>query len=77
MAAYNLQGDEGFPRSLKQLAQRVTMSPIIDAGVSRGTTSGGLARLDWSIPTGVDGGQFSKLGGQRRLAWTAALKKNP
>jgi acyl-CoA thioesterase-1 len=28
---------------------------IIDAGVSGDTTSAGLARLDWSIPDGVDG----------------------
>ena len=28
---------------------------IADAGVSGDTTSGGLARLDWSIPDGTDG----------------------
>jgi len=56
MAAYNLQGDEGFPAQLEAaLRKRGHDVSIIDAGVSGDTTSGGLARLDWSIPDGVDG----------------------
>lgn len=56
MAAYNLNGDEGFPARLEAaLRERGHDVAIIDAGVSGDTTSGGLARLDWSIPDGVDG----------------------
>ena len=56
MAAYNLQGEEGFPSRLEAaLRERGHDISIIDAGVSGDTTSGGLARLDWSIPDGVDG----------------------
>ncbi|MDF1608197.1 arylesterase [Hoeflea sp. YIM 152468] len=56
MAAYNLQADEGVPARLQaELNARGHAVEIIDAGVSGDTTSGGLARLDWSIPDGVDG----------------------
>ena len=56
MAAYNLQASEGFPERLEAaLRARGHDVTIIDAGVSGDTTSGGLARLDWSIPDGVDG----------------------
>ncbi|MCY0148961.1 arylesterase [Hoeflea sp. G2-23] len=56
MAAYNLAADEGFPARLEaELRARGHDVEIIDAGVSGDTTSGGLARLDWSIPDGVDG----------------------
>jgi len=56
MAAYNLKGDEGFPARFEAaLRERGHDVTIIDAGVSGDTTSGGLARLDWSIPDGVDG----------------------
>ena len=56
MAAYNLQGEQGFPSRLEaELRKRGHDVSIIDAGVSGDTTSGGLARLDWSIPDGVDG----------------------
>jgi len=56
MAAYNLQGNEGFPARLEAaLRERGHDVEIADAGVSGDTTSGGLARLDWSIPDGVDG----------------------
>ena len=56
MASYNLQGDEGFPARLEAaLRERGHDVEIIDAGVSGDTTSGGLARLDWSIPEGIDG----------------------
>jgi len=56
MAGYGLQGDEGFPARLQAaLKERGHDVEITDAGVSGDTTSGGLARLDWSIPDGVDG----------------------
>ncbi len=56
MAGYGLQGSEGFPAQLQAaLIQRGHNVEIIDAGVSGDTTSGGLARLDWSIPDDVDG----------------------
>lgn len=56
MAGYGLQGDEGFPARLEAALRRQGYDvEIIDAGVSGDTTSGGLARLDWSIPDGVDG----------------------
>jgi acyl-CoA thioesterase-1 len=56
MAAYNLQSSEGFPARLEAaLRERGHTVSITDAGVSGDTTSGGLARLDWSIPDGTDG----------------------
>ncbi|MGJ8572918.1 MAG: arylesterase [Hoeflea sp.] len=56
MAAYNLQASEGFPARLEAaLRERGHNVTITDAGVSGDTTSGGLARLDWSIPEGTDG----------------------
>jgi acyl-CoA thioesterase-1 len=56
MAGYGLDGAEGFPARLEAaLRDAGHQVEIIDAGVSGDTTSGGLARLDWSIPDGVDG----------------------
>lgn len=56
MAGYGLDGAEGFPARLEAaLKARGHAVEIVDAGVSGDTTSGGLARLDWSIPEGVDG----------------------
>lgn len=56
MAAYNLQASEGFPARLEAaLRERGHTVSITDAGVSGDTTSGGLARLDWSVPDGTDG----------------------
>lgn len=56
MAGYGLEGGEGFPARLEAaLRERGHDVEIIDAGVSGDTTSGGLARLDWSIPDGADG----------------------
>lgn len=56
MAAYNLQASEGFPARLEAaLRERGHDVSITDAGVSGDTTSGGLARLDWSVPDGTDG----------------------
>lgn len=56
MAGYQLDAAEGFPARLQAaLRQAGHQVEIADAGVSGDTTSGGLARLDWSIPDGVDG----------------------
>lgn len=56
MAGYGLDGADGFPARLQAaLEERGHAVEIIDAGVSGDTTSGGLARLDWSIPEDVDG----------------------
>lgn len=56
MAGYGLDGADGFPARLQvALEERGHAVEIVDAGVSGDTTSGGLARLDWSIPDGVDG----------------------
>jgi acyl-CoA thioesterase I len=45
MAGYQLPASDAFPVKLE----------IANAGVSGDTTSGGLARLDWSIPDGTKG----------------------
>lgn len=54
MAGYGLQPGESFPdkleAALKAKGHDVAME---NAGVSGDTTSGGLARLDWSVPDGT------------------------
>lgn len=54
MAGYNLDAGEGFPEKL-QAALRTRGHDVViaNAGVSGDTTSGGLSRLDWSIPDGT------------------------
>ncbi len=55
-AGYQLPPGEGFPEQLqKALTARGVDVKIIGAGVSGDTTSGGLARLDWSVPDGTSG----------------------
>lgn len=55
MAGYQLEKQEGFPARLQsELIARGFDVEVIDAGVSGDTTSGGLARLDWSVPEGTD-----------------------
>ena len=55
MAGYQLEKQEGFPARLQSaLTARGYDVEITDAGVSGDTTSGGLARLDWSVPEGTD-----------------------
>jgi acyl-CoA thioesterase-1 len=51
MAGYGLAEKDGFPAKL-QAALRVKGHDVevINAGVSGDTASGGLARLDWSVP---------------------------
>lgn len=55
MAGYELAPEDAFPAklevALKDKGHDVT---IANASVSGDTTSGGLARLDWSVPDGTD-----------------------
>jgi acyl-CoA thioesterase-1 len=54
-AGYGLAADEAFPVRLQRaLAAKGVATEIANAGVSGDTTSGGLARLDWSVPDGTD-----------------------
>ncbi|WP_430514212.1 arylesterase [Pannonibacter phragmitetus] len=54
-AGYQLAPDEAFPvqleKALKEKGENVT---VINAGVSGDTSSGGLSRLDWSVPQDAD-----------------------
>ncbi|MEO1397691.1 MAG: arylesterase [Pseudomonadota bacterium] len=55
-AGYRLAPEEAFPVKLqKALDERGVAVTIIGAGVSGDTTSGGLARLNWSVPEDADG----------------------
>lgn len=55
MAGYQLGPGESFPEMLESaLKERGHDVVIINAGVSGDTTSGGLARLDWSVPGNTD-----------------------
>ncbi|MCT8989097.1 arylesterase [Chelativorans sp. SCAU2101] len=55
MAGYQLAPGESFPEQLeKALAARGHEVTVTNAGVSGDTTSGGLSRLDWSVPDGTD-----------------------
>jgi acyl-CoA thioesterase-1 len=54
-AGYGLPANEAFPAKLQQaLAGKGINVDIVNAGVSGDTTSGGLARLDWSVPADTD-----------------------
>ncbi|WP_378946796.1 arylesterase [Mesorhizobium sp. ANAO-SY3R2] len=54
MAGYGLGPGEGFPEKLEAaLRARGHDVVITNAGVSGDTTSGGLSRLDWSVPEGT------------------------
>jgi acyl-CoA thioesterase-1 len=54
-AGYGLPQSAAFPTRLEDAlkAKGLTVS-IANAGVSGDTASGGLARLDWSVPDGTD-----------------------
>lgn len=55
MAGYRLAPGEGFPEQLEAaLRERGHDIAITNAGVSGDTTSGGLERIDWSVPDGTD-----------------------
>ena len=54
-AGLGLATQDAFPSRLQQaLAAKGIAATIVNAGVSGDTTSGGLARLDWSVPDGTD-----------------------
>jgi len=54
-AGYQLPESAAFPSQLARALQaKGHKVEIINAGVSGDTTSGGLARLDWSVPDGTD-----------------------
>jgi acyl-CoA thioesterase-1 len=54
-AGLGLPEKDGFvPRLQAALAVKGIAAAIVNAGVSGDTTSGGLARLDWSVPEGTD-----------------------
>ncbi|TCQ25000.1 arylesterase [Rhizobium sp. PP-CC-3G-465] len=56
MAGYQLPPDDAFPARLeKALRDKGHDVSISNAGVSGDTTSGGLARIDWSVPDGTKG----------------------
>jgi acyl-CoA thioesterase-1 len=54
-AGLGLSGGEAFPANLaRALKAKGIAVDIANAGVSGDTASGGLARLDWSVPEGTD-----------------------
>ncbi|HEV7249394.1 MAG TPA: arylesterase [Shinella sp.] len=56
MAGYQLPAADAFPVKLQAaLREKGYEVEIANAGVSGDTSSGGLARLDWSIPDGTRG----------------------
>lgn len=55
MAGYGLAHGEGFTdRLAAALARAGVQATVINAGVSGDTSSGGLERLDWSVPDSAD-----------------------
>ena len=55
-AGLGLPANETFPAKLASaLKAKGLVVDIADAGVSGDTTSGGLGRLEWSVPDGTDG----------------------
>ena len=56
MAGYQLPPGDGFPAKLEAALKAKGLDvAVADAGVSGDTTSGGLSRIDWSVPDGTDG----------------------
>jgi acyl-CoA thioesterase I len=54
-AGYQLPGTAAFPVQLERaLKAKGLAAEVANAGASGDTTSGGLARLDWSVPVGTD-----------------------
>jgi acyl-CoA thioesterase-1 len=54
-AGYGLPGQDAFPAKLGvALKAKAIDAEIINAGVSGDTASGGLGRLDWSVPEGTE-----------------------
>lgn len=54
-AGFGLAAQDALPAKLERaLKARGVAADIANAGVSGDTASGGLARLDWSVPDGTD-----------------------
>jgi acyl-CoA thioesterase-1 len=54
-AGYGVGPGESFPEQLQAaLVARGYQATVVNAGVSGDTTTGGLARLDWSVPDSAD-----------------------
>lgn len=55
MAGYQLAPGDGFTDQLEKALQEAGRQvEVANAGVSGDTSTGGLARLDWSVPDGTD-----------------------
>ncbi|NEU10956.1 arylesterase [Methylobacterium sp. BTF04] len=55
-AGYRLPASAAFPTVLeRELKARGRVVSVANAGVSGDTSTGGLDRLDWSVPDGTDG----------------------
>jgi len=66
-AGYQLAPGAGFPAQLERALQDEGLDvTVVDAGVSGDTTSGGLARLDWSVGADADA-VIVELGGNDAL----------
>jgi acyl-CoA thioesterase I len=66
-AGYGLAQADAFPAKLERALRAKGLAvEIIDAGVSGDTSTGGLARLDWSVPEGTDA-VILELGGNDAL----------
>lgn len=66
-AGYGLPAAEAFPVQLqKALSEKGHAVEVVNAGVSGDTTTGGLARLDWSVPEDADA-VILELGGNDAL----------
>ena len=54
-AGFQLRGSAAFPVQLERALKAKGLAvEVANAGVSGDTSSGGLARLDWSVPDGTD-----------------------
>jgi acyl-CoA thioesterase-1 len=54
-AGYGLAAEDAFPAKLERALQAKGLAvAIANAGVSGDTATGGLARLDWSVPAGTE-----------------------
>ena len=54
-AGYGLPANEAFPAQLQRaLDSKGLTVNVVNAGVSGDTATGGLSRLDWSVPDGTD-----------------------
>jgi acyl-CoA thioesterase-1 len=55
MAGYQLPGPDAFPARLERALKAKGLAvEVVNAGVSGDTSTGGLARLDWSVPDRTD-----------------------